>query len=85
MNPSGKFDKTEKGAFEPGGTLSTPTKRMMRPPTDFLLPAERKYPYKVNGKISCDLLRAAMSRAGQNKKAAVAAQAKAMFDQHCGA
>lgn len=85
MNPHGQFNAAEKSAFAPGGSLSTPKKRGGRPAGDFLLPSERKYPYKVNGAISCDLLRAAISRAGQNKERGVESKAKALFNEHCAA
>lgn len=85
MSPAGKFNAAEKSQFAPGGALSTPKKRMSRSESDFLLPSQRKYPYKVNGAVSCDLLRAAMSRAGQQKQTGVEKKAKALFQQHCAA
>lgn len=69
----------------PGGSLSTPKKRKSVPADHFLMPGERKYPYMVDGKISCNLLRAAISRAGQNNEKDVEARARKMFDMHCGA
>lgn len=80
---SDKFNKSEESKFAPGGQYSTPKHREDAPASDFLMPAERKYPYKVNGKISCNLLRAAMSRAGQNNEGAVGNKAKELWETHC--
>lgn len=78
------FNKKEDASFESGGKYSTPEKRKTEAKSsDFLMPAERKYPYKEGGKISCNLLKAAMSRAGQNKEASVEARAKELFNEHC--
>lgn len=85
MNAHGKFNKSEAAATGPGGSLSTPKKRELVPADHFLLPEKRKFPFKVNGKISCDLLRAAQVRAKQNGYTAVAKEAKSLFDKHCGA
>lgn len=80
---NGKFNNKEKAAFAPGGNLSTPKKRESVSPSDFLMPGEKKYPYKVGGKISCHLLKAAISRAGQNNESAVESRAKSLYDEHC--
>lgn len=85
MATNGKFNKKEKKAFAPGGSLSTEKQRLTRPRGDFLDSANRKYPFKVGGKVSCDLLRAAQVRAKQNGHDDIAARAKAMFDKTCGA
>ena len=84
MSPHGAFTNAETKQFDRGGPLSTPAERMKVPANNFLMPDQRKYPYKVNGKISCDLLRAAQSRAKQNGEPQVAEAAKRLFDEHCG-
>lgn len=79
-----KFNKAESSKFAPGGAYSTPEKRKTEASAgDFLMPTERKYPYKVNGKISCNLLRAAMSRAGQQGERVVESRAKKLYADHC--
>lgn len=83
MSQNGAFNKKESAAFEPGGKLSTPKERKTDNASDFLMPAERKYPYKVGGQISCNLLKAAMSRAMQNNEMAVHKKAKQLFMDHC--
>lgn len=80
---NGKFNNKEKAAFAPGGDLSTHKQRESVTPSDFLMPAEKKYPYKINGKISCNLLKAAISRAGQNNESAVEARAKKLYEESC--
>ncbi len=64
-----KFTKTEdqftnlpQGGM---GKFGTPKRRKEAPATDFLMPKQRKFPYKVNGKIDKRLLIAAIHRAGQ--------------------
>ncbi len=63
---------------------ATPKERQSVSAGDFLEPHDRKYPYKVNGKISCNLLKAAMSRSAQNKEMDVHTRAQRLFSQHCG-
>lgn len=84
MDNDAKFGAKENAAFASGGNYSTPAARRKDDSGDFLLPKERKYPYKINGKISCKLLRAAMSRAGEYGQADVAKRAKALWTEHCG-
>lgn len=80
------FNPNEKKQFAPGGSLSTPKERTQVPSDHFLLPAMRKYPYKdSSGKVSCNMLRAAISRAGQNNESAVEAKARALLKSNCGA
>lgn len=79
------FNSKEKAQFAPGGSLSTPKERKQVPSDHFLLPSQRKYPYKdSSGKISCNMLRAAISRAGQNNEGAVEARARALLKSNCG-
>lgn len=82
-SPHGKFTPKEHAAFAPGGMYSTDKKRADAPASNFLLPAERKYPYKVNGVISCDLLKAAISRSKQNNEMGVHKKAMDLYDTHC--
>lgn len=80
------FTNSETKQFDPGGPLSTPAQRQKVPADHFLMPDQRKYPYKdSDGKISCNLLRAAIARAGQNKQKAVEAKARSLFNNHCAA
>lgn len=80
------FSKKEESQFNPGGSLSTPKKREQVPADHFLMPTERKYPYKTSdGKISCNMLRAAISRAGQNGESEVESKARSLLKSHCGA
>ncbi len=84
MNENGKFNQKETSAFKSGGMYSTPHKRETEAKaSDFLMPAERKYPYKSGGKISCNLLKAAISRAAQNNEPAVKARATSLYNEHC--
>jgi hypothetical protein len=83
MDNGASFGKKENAAFNSGGEYSTPAKRRKDDSGDFLMPAERKYPYKIDGKISCKLLRAAMSRAGQQGATGVAKRAKSLYTEHC--
>jgi hypothetical protein len=79
-----KFNKKEQSAFKSGGEYSTPKKRKEEAnSSDFLLPGERKFPYKIGGKISCNLLHAAVSRAAQNNYPDVERRAKALIAKHC--
>jgi hypothetical protein len=79
-----KFTGKVKEAFEPGGKFSTEKQRREKAkPSDFLMPAQRKFPYKINGKVSCPLLRAAMVRAGQTGRTDVEARARRLYEQHC--
>ena len=83
-NSSGKFNSKEDAAFASGGKYSTPAKRQEdAKPSDFLMPSERKYPYKIAGKISCNLLKAAISRAAQNNESGVKAKAESLYHDHC--
>lgn len=85
MNPRGAFSNEETKQFDPGGPLSTPKQRKTVPADHFLMPAQRKYPYKINGKVNCDLLRAAIARAGQNGESEVEAKARSIFKNTCAA
>lgn len=82
-SPHGKFNKTEAAAFAPGGQYSTPHQREGDNPSDFLDQADRKYPYKVRGRISCNLLKAAVSRSAQQGDTAINKRAKALYDENC--
>ena len=78
------FGTKENKAFGHHGIYSTEKQRRERASaSDFLLPKERKYPYKLNGKIDCKLLLAAIHRAGQYHESAVLAHAQRLYDQHC--
>lgn len=81
--PDNKFKGPETKAFAPGGSLSTPKQRKAVPSDQFLMPAQKKYPYKVNGQISCNMLKAAMVRAAQNNETAVHSKAKRLYADNC--
>lgn len=53
----------------------------------FLLPSERKFPYKkkVNGQwqISCEGLKQAITRAQQHGYKSVEARARQLYNRHC--
>ena len=84
MADNKKFTSGVEKLFEHGGKYSTPKQRREKAKvSDFLLPKERKYPYKVNGKISCKLLRAAITRAGQYKETSVQKRAERLYYRHC--
>lgn len=79
----GKFNKEESSKFASGGEYSTPHKRQTEAKaSDFLQPGERKYPYKVNGRVSKHLLTAAVRRAKEFGHADVAKKAQRLLDEH---
>lgn len=51
----------------------------------FLLPNEKKFPYKnpITGKIDCRLLRAAITRAAQHNYPKVESKARKLYQKHC--
>lgn len=50
----------------------------------FLLPAERKFPYRnKDGSLNCNLVRAAIVRAAQHGYPAVEKKARAIYEKHC--
>lgn len=63
------------------------SKREEMPSHAFLLPKERKFPFKkkVNGKwvISCEGLRQAIVRAQQHGYASVLKKARQLYQKHC--
>ena len=59
-------------------------KRKEMPSSYFLVPSQRKYPYKTReGKISCAGLRSAMRVAAFRGNKAVLAKAKRLYEKHC--
>lgn len=50
--------------------------------SDFLLPSERKYPFKANGKISADLLKATIVQAGKDGNNTIKQKASEIFNDH---
>jgi len=63
----------------------TQKRRKEFPSSYFLLPSERKFPYKdpETGAIHCGLTRAAITRAGQYKYQAVKEKAQAIYEKNC--
>ncbi|MCD6412401.1 hypothetical protein J7K91_01845 [bacterium] len=77
------FTELERRAIE-RGKYSTPKRRRERAKaSDFLLPKERKFPYKIRGAISCPLLRAAIRRAAQHGYPQVEAKARRLYNRYC--
>ncbi len=60
-------------------------KRKKLPSSYFLMPKERKFPYKdpKTGKIRCDLLKAAIVRAAQHNYPTVEQKARRLYQKHC--
>lgn len=84
MKPHGEFTAKEEAAFEHGGPLSSPKHRAEEAKdSDFLMPEERKYPYKIKGQVSCNLLKAAIVRSAQNNEMEVNKKAKNLFNDLC--
>lgn len=59
--------------------------REKMPASYFLLPKERKFPYKdpQTGKISCEGLKQAMKRAAQHGYTNVFNKAQKLYNKHC--
>lgn len=54
------------------------------PANFFLLPGDRKFPYKnKDGTLNCNLLRAAITRAAQYGYASVESKARNLYEQYC--
>ncbi|RTI15321.1 hypothetical protein CSW27_06060 [Thermus scotoductus] len=64
--------------------VDRPRERSKVPASHFLMPKERKFPYKnKDGSINCRLLRAAISRAAQHGYEEVEAKARRLYQRHC--
>lgn len=50
---------------------------------DYLDGAAKKYPFKVQGRISCNLLKAAIVRSAQDGNSEVNKKARDLFDDNC--
>lgn len=58
--------------------------RKEAPARNFLMPKERKFPYRnKDGSINCNLLRAAIVRAAQHGYAAVEKKARSLYEKYC--
>lgn len=59
--------------------------RSQMPQSYFLLPSEKKFPYKdpKTGKISCEGLMSQMRRAQQHGYKSVFQKAQKLYNQHC--
>jgi hypothetical protein len=65
--------------------VDRPRERKKVPASHFLMPKERKFPYKnKDGSINCALLRAAISRAAQHGYPEVERKARSLYQRHCG-
>lgn len=54
------------------------------PSEDFLMPADRKYPFKgANGKVSCDMLRAIIARTQTSGEDDANGKAITLFKKYC--
>jgi len=65
--------------------IKSQKKRKQLPSSYFLLPRERKFPYRdpKTGKIRCDLLKAAIVRAAQHGYSTVERKARSLYEKHC--
>ena len=64
--------------------LRRPSERAKLPANFFLLPGSRKYPYRnKDGSLNCNLIRAAITRAGQFKETGVQTKAQRLYAQYC--
>lgn len=62
----------------------TKSERRKRPASHFLMPKERKFPYRTRtGAISCAGLRAAITRAAQHGYKNVEAKARRLYNRYC--
>jgi hypothetical protein len=58
-------------------------KRKEMPRSYFLDPKNRKYPYKKNGKISCEGLRSAIKVASFQGDTKIKKKAQRLYEKHC--
>jgi len=66
--------------------LQRPRERKNLPADYFLLPKERKFPWRnKDGSVNCNLLRAAIRRAARYGYREVEAKARRLFKRYCGA
>lgn len=64
--------------------VDRPSEREELPKSHFLLPEERKFPYRnKDGSINCRLLRAAITRAAQHGYREVYEKARALYERYC--
>lgn len=64
--------------------VDRPSEREQVPASHYLLPEERKFPYRnKDGSINCRLLRAAISRAAQHGYKEVEERARKLYQKHC--
>lgn len=64
--------------------LDRPKERAELPADHFLLPDQRKFPYKnKDGSINCRALRAAISRAAQHGYRDVEERARRLYERYC--
>jgi len=64
--------------------IHDPEKRKKVPSDYFLDPSSRKYPYKTwDGKLSCELLRRALSLSALHGHRQIYDRAKALYEKHC--
>jgi len=64
--------------------VDRPRERKKVPASHFLLPKERKFPYRnKDGSINCRLLKAAISRAAQHGYSEVEKKARRLYQRHC--
>lgn len=68
---------------KPNNWIHNQSKRKNKPASWFLDSKHKKYPYKVNGKISCERLRNAIRLAGMHGDASIKARAQRLYARHC--
>lgn len=64
--------------------IDRPSQREEAKSSNFLMPKERKFPYKnKDGSINCNLVRAAITRAAQYGHTQVEAKARRIYEANC--
>jgi len=64
--------------------IDRPSQREEAKASNFLMPEERKFPYKnKDGSINCKLVRAAITRAAQHGHTKVEAKARRIYEKYC--
>jgi|Deesub1362A_J573_1020465.scaffolds.fasta_scaffold01665_2 hypothetical protein len=64
--------------------VDRPSERQELPRDHFLLPEERKFPYRnKDGSVNCRMLKAAMTRAAQHGYREVYEKARRLYQRYC--
>ena len=82
--PPGTEAKTRNVPVSKLKWVKRPGQRRKMPASHFLLPSQRKFPYRnPDGTINCRLVRAAISRAAQHGYPQVKAKAQRIYQRNC--